>query len=205
MSALFDKYYKKYDAWYEKHKFAYLSEVAALKEAISVAGKGLEIGVGTGRFAASLGITIGIDPSHNMLKIAEQRGVNTRWGVGENLPFLSDTFDYTAIIITLCFVNEPLKVLEEAYRVLNQKGKIILGIIDKDSFLGKFYQQKKSIFYRNAHFFNVEASTGLLRQAGFKKFSYRQALFSLPEKIKIVEKYRKGFGRGGFVVVCAQK
>jgi ubiquinone/menaquinone biosynthesis C-methylase UbiE len=205
MSALFDKYYKKYDAWYDKNKFPYLSELAALKKIIPNSGRGLEIGVGTGRFAAALGITIGIDSSHKMLKLAEQRGVNVRWGFGENLPFWKDSFDYAAIIITLCFTKEPLKVLQEAYRVLQKRGKIIVGIIDKNSFLGKFYQKKKSVFYRQAHFFSVRELTGLLQEAGFKNFFYYQTLFSLPKNIKAVEKPRKGFGNGGFVVVRAQK
>jgi ubiquinone/menaquinone biosynthesis C-methylase UbiE len=50
-SEVFDKYFKEYDEWYEKNKLAYLSEVAALKKVIPKGKKGLEIGVGTGRFA----------------------------------------------------------------------------------------------------------------------------------------------------------
>jgi ubiquinone/menaquinone biosynthesis C-methylase UbiE len=205
MNTIFDKYYKKYDEWYDKNKFVYLSELEALRKVMPKSGKGLEIGVGTGRFAAALGITMGIDASHNMLKLAERRGVNVRWGVGENLPFWEDSFDYAAIIITLCFAENPSMVLQETYRILKQKGKIIIGIIDKNSFLGKFYQKKKSIFYRHAHFFGVGELTGLLRESGFKKFSYYQTLFSLPKEIKKIEKPQKGFNRGGFIVICAQK
>ena len=85
---IFDRYYKKYDIWYDRNKFAYLSELEAIKKVIPSVGRGLEIGVGTGRFAAALNITIGIDPSHNMIEIASRRGVNVRWGFGEDLPFL---------------------------------------------------------------------------------------------------------------------
>lgn len=205
ISKIFNRYYKEYDAWYDKNKFAYLSELAVLKKVIPKKGKGLEIGVGTGRFAAPLGITTGIDPSCDMLRIAKQRGVGVYLGTGENLPFSKDVFDYIIIIITICFVRNPLKVLQEASRVLKQRGKIIIGIIDKSSFLGKLYQRKKSVFYRKAHFFSVRELTALLRRAGFEKFSYRQTLYSLPEKIKSVEKSQKGFGSGGFVVICAQK
>ena len=72
MSNIFDRYYKRYDAWYNKNKFAYLSELEAIKELLPKKGKGLEIGVGTARFAAPLGITTGVDPSENMLKIAKK-------------------------------------------------------------------------------------------------------------------------------------
>jgi len=168
-------------------------------------GKGLEIGVGTGRFAASLGIKYGIDPSKNMVKIAGQRGIEARIGHGEKLPFRSNTFDYAAIIITICFVKDPRKVLKESGRILKRSGKIITGIVDKDSFLGKFYRRKKSVFYKKAHFFGVKEMTSLLKTAGFGRFSYYQTLFKLPDKIDFVEKPQKGFGKGGFVVIAGEK
>ena len=71
MKTIFDRYYKKYDAWYDRNKFAYLSELEAIKKVLPKKGKGLEIGVGTGRFANSLGIECGIDSLKNMLTIAK--------------------------------------------------------------------------------------------------------------------------------------
>ncbi len=205
MNNIFDKYYKRYDAWYDKNKFAYLSELEAIKKVLPKRGEGLEIGVGTGRFADALGIKFGIDPSKNMLKIAKQRGIDARLGSGEGLHFKDATFDYVAIIITICFIKDPQKVLKESKRVLKKKGKIVIGIIDKDSFLGKFYQKKKSAFYRQAHFFNVKDMRELLELEGFNKFSYCQTLFKFPDKINSIEKPREGFGKGGFVVISAQK
>jgi ubiquinone/menaquinone biosynthesis C-methylase UbiE len=205
MNSIFDRYHKKYDAWYDRNKFAYLSELEAVRSVLPSWGRGLEIGVGTGRFSLPLGIDIGIDPSKDMLEIAKERGVSTRWGVGEDLPFLNDSFDYVAIIITLCFVRDPEKVLKEAWRVLAKNGKIIIGIIDKDSFLGKFYQKKKSVFYKEATFFSVGEVTDLLKSNGFKNISYLQTVFHLPEKISSIEKPQKGFGKGGFVVISAKK
>lgn len=205
MNSVFDKYYKQYDAWYDRNEFAYLSEVEALRSALPSWGKGLEIGVGTGRFATALGIDIGIDPSKDMLEIARRRGVSARWGVGEDLPFLNNSFGYVAIIITLCFVRDPEKVLKEAWRVLGKDGKIIIGIIDKDSFLGKFYQKKKSAFYKEANFFSVGEVTALLKSTGFKDISYLQTVFHLPGEITSIEKFQKGFDKGGFIVISAQK
>jgi ubiquinone/menaquinone biosynthesis C-methylase UbiE len=205
MSNIFDQYYKRYDAWYDKHKFAYLSELEVLKKVIPKKAKGLEIGVGTGRFAHTLGIQYGIDPSKKMLEIAKKRGIEVKLGYGEKLPFKNCSFDYVAIIITLCFVKDPIKVLGEARRVLKKNGKFIIGIIDKDSFLGKFYRKKKSIFYKQANFFGVKELTNLLESVGFKRFSYYQTIFKLPEKINSIEKPKKGFGKGGFVVISGEK
>ncbi len=203
MSDIFDTYYKKYDAWYDSHTFAYLSEIKALKKVVPKKGAGLEIGVGTGRFALGLGIKYGVDPSENMLKIASKRGIEIRRAQGERLPFDSSAFDYIAIIITLCFVKDPVKVLIEAKRVLKKRGKIIIGIIDKDSFLGRFYQEKKSLFYKQAHFLGAKEVADLLTMSGFTRISYYQTIYNFPDKMNSVERPRKGFGRGGFVVISA--
>jgi ubiquinone/menaquinone biosynthesis C-methylase UbiE len=205
MSNIFDRYYKKYDAWYDRNKFAYLSELEAVRKVLPKKGKGLEIGVGTGRFAQPLGIQYGIDPSKRMLEIARKRGVEVRVGYGEKVPFTNSVFDYVAIIITICFVKNPAEVLREAYRVLNKNGRIIVGIIDKESFLGKFYQRKKSIFYRQANFFSVKELVNLLKATGFSRFTYYQTLFHFPQKMNSIETPRKGFGQGGFVVIRGKK
>lgn len=204
MKTIFDRFYKRYDAWYDRNISVYLSELIAIKKVLPKKSKGLEIGVGTGRFAVPLGITTGIDPSKNMIKIARQRGIKARLGLGERLPFRNYTFDYVAIIITICFVQEPLKVLEETKRVLKKGGGIIIGIIDKDSFLGKLYQRKKSVFYDQAHFFKVVEIKNLLKKVGFNKFYLYQTISKPPNKMKSIEKPKRGFGKGGFVVISAR-
>ncbi len=205
MSSVFNKYYKKYDSWYDTHQFAFMSELQAIKNVFPKNRRSLEIGVGTGRFAAALKITIGIDPSLKMLRLAEKRGLNVYQGFGENIPFLHDAFDCVLIIITLCFVDDQKKVIAEAARVLKKNGRIIIGIVDKNSFLGKYYQRKKSIFYKQAKFFSVKEVTGLLKETGFTSFSYYQTISILPDKMNSIEKPSKGFGKGGFVAISAKK
>lgn len=205
MKNIFEHYYKRYDSWYAKNRFAYLSELEAMRKTLPKQGKGLEIGVGTGRFAYPLGIAIGIDPARSMIKMAKARGVDARLGRGEHLPFKTASFDYVTIIISLCFVRNPSRVLAESKRVLKKKGRIVIGIIDRDSFLGKFYQKKNSIFYKQANFFQPQEVIDLLKARGFKEFSCYQAIFQLPDKINAIEKPKKGFGKGGFVVISAKK
>jgi len=202
---VFNNYYKQYDEWYDKNIFTYLSELEAIKKVLPEKGKGLEIGVGTGRFASALGIKYGIDPSKKMLEIAEQRGIKTKLGCGEKLPYKNSSFDYVVIIITLCFVQNPEQVMREAKRVLKNKGKIIIGIVDKNSFLGKIYRSKKSMFYAYAKFYTVNKINDMLKKEGFGNFLYYQTIYNDPKEIFSLEKSKKGFGEGGFVIVCAEK
>jgi len=94
---VFDRNWEDYDDWFDKHKNDYFSELKALKKVIPE-GFGLEIGVGSGRFAQHLGAKIGIDPSRNMLKLAKKRSIQVILGTGENLPFKDITFDFVLFI-----------------------------------------------------------------------------------------------------------
>jgi ubiquinone/menaquinone biosynthesis C-methylase UbiE len=205
---VFNKNVKNYDEWYEKNTYIYLSEVEALKKAIPHGKKGLEIGAGTGRFAAVLGIEYGIDPSEEMSKIAQKRGVKTFLGFGEKLPFNDKEFDFVAIIITICFVKNPENVIKEAKRVLKIGGRLIVGIIDKNSPLGKFYFEKKKqghLFYKYANFYSVDEIVKMLEKYGFGNFKFYQTIFKPIEEIKEVEMPKEGYGEGSFVVISAEK
>jgi len=205
---VFDKYSEEYDNWYERNKFAYLSELEVLKKVVPERGKGLEIGVGTGRFAGPLGISVGIDPSEKMLQIAKKRGIKTFVGKGEDLPFYDNEFDFVLVAITICFVENPEKVVLESRRVLKDNGKLIIGIIDKDSHLGKLYQEKKGkghIFYKITNFFSTKEIIELLKKCNFKDIVTYQTIFRPLEDIKEIEQSKNGFGEGGFVVICGKK
>jgi ubiquinone/menaquinone biosynthesis C-methylase UbiE len=203
---IFDRLYRRYDAWYDLHKYAYLSELEAVKKALPPKGVGLEIGVGTGRFAAPLGIKMGVDPSSKMIALARRRCVDARIGRGENLPFKEASFDYAAIIVTLCFVKNPIKVLAEAYRVLKTRGILILGIIEKNSFWGRLCQKKRSPFYKTACFFNKKELVGLLKDAGLTDFKAYWTLSQPPDKMTRIETPKtKRTKKSSFLVIRCQK
>jgi hypothetical protein len=61
-TAPFEACAPRYEAWLERHQAAYLSELLALRAFLPWSGQGLEIGVGSARFAAPLSIAVGIDP-----------------------------------------------------------------------------------------------------------------------------------------------
>ncbi|MGB9755556.1 MAG: class I SAM-dependent methyltransferase [Desulfurella sp.] len=204
---IFNNYTSEYEEWFENNKYAYLSEIEALKKALPKQGKGVEIGVGSGRFALPLGIKIGVEPSRKMAEIARRHGIEVFFGVAESLPFEDSSFDFALMAVTICFVNDPLKSLKESYRILKPNGVIIIGIVDLDTELGKFYleKQKNSIFYKQAKFFSSKQIIDLLKRSGFSFRESYQVLFGDYKKINIVEEPKEGFGLGGFSVLVGEK
>ena len=201
---VFDHQPADYDAWFERHHDLYQAELAAVRAAIPASGHGLEIGIGTGRFAVPLGISIGVDPSPHMAELARQRGVEVLEGEAEALPLADSSFDYALMVTVVCFLDDVLKAFREAWRILKPGGTLVIGFIDRESELGRSYEQKKeqSAFYRDATFYTVSDLVVLLNQAGFANFSYRQTLLAgEPPDVTV----RDGYGAGGFVVIKAHK
>ncbi|ASJ01154.1 methyltransferase type 11 [Thermococcus gorgonarius] len=203
----FEKHRDRYENWFERHKYAYLSELEAVRKLLPKEGKGAEIGVGTGRFAAPLGIKLGVEPSKAMAEIARKRGIEVIEGVAENLPFPDESLDYLLMVTTICFVDDPEKALREAYRVLKPGGALIIGFVDRNSPIGRYYEEhrEESVFYRDARFFSTEELLELLKKIGFKKFEIVQTLFHKLDEIKEVEPVKPGYGEGSFVVIKAVK
>jgi SAM-dependent methyltransferase len=200
----FDGQATEYDTWFDKHNDLYRAELEAVRSLVPIAGKGVEIGVGTGRFALPLGISLGVEPAREMAEMARRRGMDVREGVAEALPFGDNGFDYAVMVTVVCFLDDVAKAFHEAWRILKSGGVLVIGFIDRESELGRIYEQKKerSVFYRSATFYSVSDLTALLRQAGFAEFAYRQTLFpDGPAALTV----REGFGDGGFVAIGAHK
>lgn len=202
----YDQNWQEYDNWYDNHPAIYRSELNVLKKVIPL-GIGLEIGVGTGRFASPLSLRFGLDPSFNMLKLAEQRGVTVIQGIGENLPFKNESFNFALIVLTIWLVDNPLSVLKEAVRVLKKRGALILGILDRESSWGKYHMQKaaKSSYYQSPHFFSPDDILLILKDISLEFDAAFQTLIQPPPDIKYREEPKRGFGQGGFAVLKAIK
>jgi SAM-dependent methyltransferase len=203
----FEKHPLQYEQWFDRHKFAYESELQAIRKLLPQHGNGLEIGIGSGRFAAPLGIKLGLEPSSKMMEIAQARGIEVIGGVGESLPFRDSQFDFATMVTTICFLDDVEVAFSEAYRILKPGGCLIIGFIDKDSSIGQLYQQHKNenVFYRVATFYSVDEVVSHLKIAGFKVFNFAQTIFHSLAEIKGIEPVREGYGEGSFVVVRAVK
>ncbi|MGA9079843.1 MAG: class I SAM-dependent methyltransferase [Halobacteriota archaeon] len=204
---VFEKHALEYDRWFETHTYAYESEVLAIRSLLPRGGNGLEVGIGTGRFASQVGIKVGVEPAHAMASIARQRGIRVYETGAEGLPFADESFDSVLMVTAICFFSNPLQALWETRRVLKPLGQIVIGMIDKDSPLGKSYGAKKSksTFYRYAHFYSVMQVINWLMQSGFGAIKTRQTIFKLPKDMTAIEPVKDGYGEGGFVIIAAQK
>ncbi|MFW6387322.1 MAG: class I SAM-dependent methyltransferase [Thermodesulfobacteriota bacterium] len=201
----FEKYPEEYDQWFDTHPELYAAELKVLRRLLpsSSEARGLEVGVGSGKFAVPLGIGNGVDPSEKMAAKARLQGVDVLSGVAENLPFADAGFDFVLMVTTICFVDDIKQSLAEARRVLKSNGFIVVGFVDKDSALGREYSAKKhrSRFYRDATFLSAPEVLNYLETSGFSVAEVLQAIVPGESPDLILD----GFGTGSFVAIRATK
>jgi ubiquinone/menaquinone biosynthesis C-methylase UbiE len=198
---------ERYDSWYDRHPFAYESEINAIRALLPKGERGLEVGTGTGRFAAELGIRVGLEPSRAMGDLARKRGVEVHIGRAERMPFADGSFDVVLMVMTLCFLGDVPAALKEVDRVLRPGGYIVIGMLDFSSPPGKRYREHGagSDFFRDAVLLSVDEALVQLRQAGFVSWDVRQTIFEEPASMIRPDPVRDGNGLGLFVAIRAMK
>jgi SAM-dependent methyltransferase len=211
MASVFDPLASHYDAWFDgEGESVFAIEIQAFRSVLDLLPKPwLEIGVGSGRFAQALGIETGLDPSIRLLEMARRRGVNAFLGQGEQAPFQGHVFGTVFLIVTLCFLDSPSMVLRQVDRLLKEGGKLVLGLVLRESPWGRFYQAKKEKghrFYKYATFYSFEEVGALLEQAGFAIEEVISTLFQKPGEVRGMESPLKGLSPdAGFVVIVARR
>ncbi len=158
----FDENWHNYDKWYEFHKNEYNEEIEFLKS-ILPSGKGIEIGIGTGRFSLPLKIEYGLDYSLNMLKIAKSRGIEVILGDAYRTPFMDKSFDFSLFMVTLCFLEKPVDALFEAKRISR---KVVSVILDKNSEYVSDLMKNPKGFYKFANFLSLDDLLSIYEKAG---------------------------------------
>ena len=201
----FNDHVAEYEEWYKNYPLVFRSEIAAIKEFLP-AGKnvrGIEVGLGTGRFSKALGIKEGVEPAENMRAVAETKGIAVLNAVAEHLPYKSLQYDFVLMNFCISYFEDLSAALKEAHRVLRRGGCLLVGFIDKDSRIGEKYQERRpnSIFYKNAKFHTVSKVESEMKSAGFKKLEFLQTLFHTLENIETVERPLPGYGKGSYVLI----
>lgn len=216
--SVFDDRAHEYDRWFDENRAIYEAEIGALKRFMPREGLGLEVGIGTGRFALPLNIQLGIDPAYQALRMARDRGILVCQAYGERLPFGRHQFEIVLLVTVDPFVVDFQPLLKEAFRVLKPEGHAILGVIDRDSPLGKMYESQKESdpFYREARFHSAKEIEKDLKLTGFVAIRTCQTVLGFPNSNATAEKIhfrlkdnylnvRNGHGNGAFVAFSARK
>ncbi|MBM3234878.1 class I SAM-dependent methyltransferase [Candidatus Poribacteria bacterium] len=216
---LFDQYASKYDDWFrsEQGRALFPAELQAIQLLLNqliprhqqASFLSLEIGVGTGAFAEALEILFGIDPAFGALELAKKRGVKVAQARGETLPFRQGTFSCVLLITTLCFLENPIKVLKEAARVLKPDGGLIVSDIEPNSLWGQFYLEKKRaghLFYRHARFYSKNEIESMLQQVSLEVVGYSSAITQPPNETPTAEGAFEGIvPNASFVCLLSKK
>jgi ubiquinone/menaquinone biosynthesis C-methylase UbiE len=194
----FDQHLSEYEQWFKVHNFVFLSEVEAIRNVLSTGGRGVEIGVGSGIFAAALGIKEGCDPSGNMRAKAIERGIDAVYGIAEELPYADASIDFVLVVTTICFVDNAFKTFREINRVLKTGGEVILGFVDRESPVGKLYHlgKDKSTFYKDAVFFSTGEIYSFLKDSGFTVEQTCRTLFGILDDVTELQPFENGCDKG---------
>jgi len=210
-SSPFDGFASEYDAWFGgEGRLTFATQLRAFQELLPGLPKPwLEVGVGSGRLAQSLGIDTGVDPSVKLVAMARTRGVSTLLARGEELPFEAASFGTVFLIMTMCFLERPGIALREAKRVLLPDGKLVIGLVLEDSPWGRFYRQRGKpghCFYQHARFYGYEHLVTSLLTAGLPPERVVSTLFQKPTAVERIEEPREGYLPGaGFMIVVATR
>lgn len=185
--SIFERDAPRYDAWYDTARGAALfaEESATLRPLVDeLPGPRLEVGVGSGRFASALGVTIGLDPARAPLRLAQGHGVRAMVGVGEALPLRTGSVGTVLLVMTLCFTRDPSTVFRETRRALAPGGGVVLGVVPADGPWDRHYRALAASghpYYREARFFTSGELVSLVGAAGLVVRRVRASVLWSPD------------------------
>ena len=208
----FETRYREYDAWFDSNRNVFESELLAVRAVApdrrSTSARWVEIGVGSGRFAAALGVPLGVEPAEGVASLARDRGIDVRKGIAEALPFEDASMDAGFLITSLCFIENMHRAFAELARVLVPKGAAVVAFIPLDSPFGRLYASagQDDPFFRRARLRPRAAVIDGLREAGLSLDRAVHTLTGSPASAnERIEPPRNGWEGGSFVAVRAGK
>jgi ubiquinone/menaquinone biosynthesis C-methylase UbiE len=207
-SRVFNERAEEYDNWFEDSLLFGIEKAAIQSLDIPFSRFSLEVGVGPGRFAQSLNITLGIDPAFAPLSLAKKRGVICCQAIAEELPFTTSSLDAVFLFFTLCFLESPARFLGECRRVLRPDASLVIGWVPAGSSWGQHLRKKKEAghpFYQAANFYSSTEVQQLLASHGFQIYKSASTLYQPPENLTAFEPAKSGLDeQAGFVVIAAR-
>ena len=227
----FDGYAAKYDEWFMKNENLFTSELRLFKRVLGdIEGKKLlSVGCGSGLFESYIDCSNveGIEPSEDMGKIAEKRGINViKYGLIEDVDLPENYYDIVYFNGSSSYMEDLAPVYEKCLRALKDDGRLILLDVPKESAFGFMYLLGKSLNTYDHEYLadampelpyplalacsgvwhTTEEKINVLKSLGIEKFEYYQTLVRNPlytneESEDVVEGYKSG----GYVAIIAEK
>ncbi len=202
-ASLFDDRAAEYDSWYRRHRLTAENEVMLVRYMLQgLPGPCLEVGVGSGFFASAVGCGYGVDPSIEMLRIARSRGLEVALARGEKLPIRSSSVGVVLIVVSICFMDDPVEALREAYRVLMPGGRLVTCIVPAESPLGRYYMRlgrSGHPYYSRARFIESSWLARVATGIGFKLETVKATITYMPWEGERREDVRNYTGKEGFM------
>lgn len=174
----FDSHADKYDRWYATpagmtHDLTQKSDVFRFLDRAESGARLLDIGCGTGhwsRFFATLGYTVAaVDVSSGMVRAARdchECEVAFQVADASALPFQEGSFDIAAAMAALEFLVDPSKALQEMARCLRNKGRMLIGTLNRSAHLNLQRLAEGREPYASGHLYSPEELRELLRPFG---------------------------------------
>lgn len=174
-------------------------------------GTVLEIGCGSGSVTGSLSpdckIT-GMDISIEMVKVVKNElNINGVVGDAEKLPFKNNVFDTVIAPEVIYYLNDPINMIRESYRVLKNRGVFIISTISQKwmcidkirTILGNLGIEVGSFDGCYSSTFDKNQLIGMLEEIGFRRLNFQGMVFfpfyNLDYLNRIIEKtYLHKFG-----------
>ncbi|NLT44500.1 MAG: class I SAM-dependent methyltransferase, partial [Thermotogaceae bacterium] len=141
----------RYDYMYEEAywKLYHVVVEKLIEDHVKTAGKVLDLGTGTGKWALHLAEkdheVVAVDLAKEMLKVASMKADIADLRIAfihsnaENLPFENEGFDIVlAMGDLLSYAKDPIKVLNESHRVLKTGGSLLATVDNAWAFLHDF-------------------------------------------------------------------
>ena len=227
----FDGYADKYDEWVMVNDNLFTSELRLFKKVLGdISGKKLlSVGCGSGLFESYIDSSNieGIEPSEDMGRIAEKRGVNViKYGLIEDVDLPDEKYDIIYFNGSSSYMENLKPVYEKCIKALKKDGKLILLDVPKESAFGFMYLLGKSLNTYDHEYLegampalpyplalaasgvwhSTEEKIGVLKDLGVKEFTFYQTLVKNPlytneEPEEVIEGYKSG----GYVAIIAEK
>ena len=197
------KFYNECGEKYPQSKIIYKWEMALIRaEYLRTLLKGealtLDLGCGDGYYKPHIKNHIGVDIAIGYLKKFKGKRV---WTVAQNLPFKNNCFEMVFMSEVLEHIWERKNVLDECYRVLTDKGRLIMsvpfGTKESHAFLiqRNWVDLKKFGIpftpYIHGHF-TLEYTNKLLAESGFQVISHKRLLDKKSIKFLAVVAEKRG-------------